>query len=97
MWGDCAPPQILADEFGTLDEILKESSEQLAAINEIGPVIAQSIYDYFHSSIGVTIVADLRDLGLNFGSPVTRKAPGKLAGKTIVVTGTLTKFFARRN
>jgi DNA ligase (NAD+) len=84
--------QILADEFGTLDEILKQSAEQLAAVNEIGPVIAQSVYDYFHSLIGTTIVAELRELGLNFGSPVTRKPAGKLAGKTIVVTGTLQKF-----
>src|SRR5205814_2415591 len=39
--------QVLADEFGTLDEILQQSAEQLAAILEIGPVIAQSVYDYF--------------------------------------------------
>ena len=84
--------QVLADEFGTLDEILKQSAEQLSAVNEIGPVIAQSVYDYFHSPIGETIVGELRELGLNFGSPVTRKAAGILAGKTIVVTGTLLKF-----
>ena len=84
--------QILADEFGTLDEILKQSAEQLAAVNEIGPVIAQSIYDYFHSPIGEAIVVELKELGLNFGAPVTRKAAGKLAGKTIVVTGSLQKF-----
>jgi DNA ligase (NAD+) len=84
--------QVLADEFGTLDEILKQSAEQLSAVNEIGPVIAQSVYDYFHSPIGESIVGELRDLGLNFGSPVTRKPAGVLAGKTIVVTGTLQKF-----
>jgi DNA ligase (NAD+) len=84
--------QILADEFGTLDEILNRSAEELAAVNEIGPVIAQSVYDYFHSPIGESIVVEMRELGLNFGSPVTRKAAGKLTGKTIVVTGTLQKF-----
>ena len=84
--------QILADEFGTLDEILKQSAQQLAAVNEIGPVIAQSIYDYFHSPIGTLIITELRELGINFGSPVTRQPAGKLAGKTIVVTGTLQKF-----
>ncbi len=85
--------QVLADEFGTLDEILSQSPEQLAAVLEIGPVIAQSVYDYFHSEIGESIVGELRKLGLNFGSPVTKKKPvGALAGKTIVVTGTLQKF-----
>ena len=84
--------QILADEFGTVDEILKQTAAQLAAVHEIGPVIAQSVYDYFHATIGTAIVAELRELGLNFGSPVTRKAAGRLTGKTIVVTGTLLKF-----
>src|SRR5262249_15465418 len=59
---------------------------------EIGPVIAQSVYDYFHSKIGESIVGELREMGLNFGSPVTKKAAGPLTGKTIVVTGTLQKY-----
>jgi DNA ligase (NAD+) len=84
--------QILADEFGTLDEIVNQSAEQLAAVLEIGPVIAQSVYDYFHSKIGEQIVGELREMGLNFGSPVAKKAAGVLTGKTIVVTGTLQKY-----
>jgi DNA ligase (NAD+) len=84
--------QILADEFGTLDEILKRSIDDLAAVNEVGPVIARSVYEYFHSPIGQTIVAELRDLGLDFGSPVEQKKAGVLTGKTIVVTGTLQHF-----
>jgi DNA ligase (NAD+) len=84
--------QILADQFGTIDEIIAQSAEQLAAVNEIGPVIAQSVFDYFHSPIGTTIIEDLRELGLNFGSPVEKQAAGVLTGKTIVVTGTLQKF-----
>ena len=44
-------------------------------------------------SIGERIVAELRELGLNFGTPVTRERPaGRLAGKTIVVTGSLQQF-----
>ncbi|MBS0263457.1 MAG: NAD-dependent DNA ligase LigA [Planctomycetes bacterium] len=89
---DSRTAQILADEFGTLDEILKQSSEQLSAVNEIGPVIAQSVYDYFHSPIGESIVAELRELGLNFGTPVAPRQAGVLAGKTIVVTGTLQNY-----
>src|SRR5207253_2846070 len=43
--------------------------------------------------IGQSIVGELRELGLNFGAPVTKKKPsGALAGKTIVVTGTLQRF-----
>lgn len=85
--------QILADEFGTLDEIVAQDAEKLAAVHEIGPVIAESVHAFFASEIGTKIVIELRALGLNFGSPVEKKAPsGLLAGKTIVVTGTLTQF-----
>ena len=85
--------QILADHFGTLDEILKQTPEQLAVVNEIGPVIADSVHAWFASPIGRKIVEELRELGLDFGKPVERKQPtGTLAGKTVVVTGTLTKF-----
>jgi DNA ligase (NAD+) len=85
--------QILADQFGTLDEILAQSEEQLAEVNEIGPIIAASIHRFFSSEIGRNIVSDLRALGLNFGEPVVHKErSGKLAGKTVVVTGTLAQF-----
>lgn len=85
--------QLLADEFGTLDEIVSQTAEQLSAVNEIGPVIAASVHAWFASEIGRTIVAELRELGLNFGTPVVRSPPiGALAGKTVVVTGTLTQF-----
>lgn len=85
--------QLLVDSFGELDEIMRQSVEELAAVEEIGPVIAASVHAFFSSSIGRAIVEDLRTLGLNFGAPAPRKkSEGKLAGKTIVVTGTLTKF-----
>ncbi len=84
--------QILADEFGTLDEITRQSVEQLGAVLEIGPAIAQSVHEYFNSRFGKEIVAELRERGLAFGSPVTKKAAGLLEGKTIVVTGTLQKY-----
>jgi DNA ligase (NAD+) len=85
--------QILADRFGTIDEIRGRSAEELAEVEEIGPVIAESIFRYFDSAVGRKIIDELRDLGLNFGVPVVRApATGALAGKSIVVTGTLTRF-----
>jgi len=90
--------RILADTFGTLDALREQSAEQLEQIPEIGPVIARSVADFFHSPTGAAIVADLRAAGLNFGQPIPAaiaeqsKQPGALAGKTVVVTGTLTRF-----
>jgi DNA ligase (NAD+) len=89
--------QILADRFGSLDEIAKQSAEELSAVDEIGPIIAEAIHAYFHSDYGLKIVEDLRSLGLNFGNAADAKLPseaptGKLSGKTLVVTGTLQRF-----
>jgi len=86
--------QVLAELFGELDEIMKQSEELLAEVPDIGPVIARSVHQFFSSAIGKKIVAELREAGLNFGQPVDRSArrAGPLSGKTLVVTGTLSRF-----
>jgi DNA ligase (NAD+) len=87
--------QVLAEHFGQLDEIMKQSEESLSEVPDIGPVIAKSVHSFFSSAIGKKIVEELRELGLNFGQPITdrpRAAEGPLSGKTLVVTGTLTRF-----
>ncbi len=88
--------QVLMRQFGTLDEIMQQTEEQLAEVDEIGPVIAAAVSQFFQSDVGRSIVEELRGFGLNFGEPVEAQeaAEGDLVfdGKTIVVTGTLTKF-----
>ncbi|MDX1966155.1 MAG: NAD-dependent DNA ligase LigA [Planctomycetaceae bacterium] len=88
--------QLLADRFGALDDIARQTAEQLSNVEEIGPVIAASVHHFFQSEIGSGIVADLRAAGLNFGTPVdsqsTQTSGGPLEGKTVVVTGTLQRF-----
>jgi DNA ligase (NAD+) len=87
--------QVLAEHFGLLDDIMKQSEESLAEVADIGPVIAKSVHSFFSSSIGQQIVEELRVLGLNFGQPVTdrpARVEGPLSGKTLVVTGTLQRF-----
>ena len=88
--------QLLADRFGTLDEILRQSEEQLATVDEVGDVIAKSIHGEFASDTGRQLVEELRGFGLDFGEPLPERPaeslPRMLEGLTIVVTGTLTKF-----
>jgi len=87
--------RLLAENFGTLDVIRSQSSEQLAEVPEIGPVIAESIATFFHSDAGQQIIEELREQGLNFGSPMIHRTAEEasadlpLHGKTLVVTGTL--------
>jgi DNA ligase (NAD+) len=86
--------QVLVDRFGTLDEILAQTEESLAGVDEIGPIIAASVFSFFASDVGKAIVEALREAGLNFGEPVSDAEAGKrvFEGKTLVVTGTLTQF-----
>jgi DNA ligase (NAD+) len=87
--------QVLEEHFGMLDAILAASEDELAEVNEIGSVIAHSIHTFFHAEAGRRTVEELRSFGINFGQPVTKRKPSadqKLAGKTIVVTGTLSRF-----
>jgi DNA ligase (NAD+) len=87
--------QQLAEHFGTMDALAAASVEEINAVEDVGEIIAKSIHHYFHSDIGRKIIAELRDVGLNFGKPETKKAPpagSPLAGKTLVVTGTLAHF-----
>jgi DNA ligase (NAD+) len=89
--------QILADRFGSLDVLAGQTPEQLEQVEEIGPISAQSIHDWFHGEIGRRIVEELREAGLNFGSAeeaaqrVADEAAGVLAGKTLVVTGAMVR------
>jgi DNA ligase (NAD+) len=80
---------VLAVNFGSLDALAAATAEQLSAVHEIGDVIAQSVFDFFHSDAGQHIIAELKSVGINpqMEKPATENLP--LAGKTVVVTGTL--------
>jgi len=85
----------LEQAFGTLEAIAGQSEEALAAVHEIGPVIARSVHQFFQGEYGRRLVAELTELGLNTGQPViSRQDPGAqvLDGQTIVVTGTMVRF-----
>ena len=83
----------LAQAFPSMDALLAAKEEQVASVSGIGPVRAKSIYEFFHSQAGETLVGELRELGIKLTEEVreTPKTSG-IAGKTIVVTGTLKKY-----
>ena len=85
---------VLAEHFGSMDKLAEASEEDLSEINEVGPVIAKSVYQYLDSDFGRSTIAELARQGVNMQSLLTAKkaAGGVLAGKTLVVTGTLAKY-----
>ena len=82
--------QFLAEHFGSLDAIMDATAEQLEEVNEVGPRIAASIAEFFADEHNRKLVADLRKAGLTFTGQKNEKGT-KLAGKTFVLTGTLTR------
>ena len=82
--------QFLAEHFGSLDAIMNTSAEELEEVNEVGPRIAESIVEFFGDEHNRKLVADLRKAGLTFTGQKREKRT-KLAGKTFVLTGTLTR------
>ncbi len=84
-----ATSELLAQAFGDMDQIAQASVEELAAIEGIGPIIAQSVADWFGDPINLNVIEKLRASGANFDGPETVTAPPTLAGMSIVVTGTL--------
>ena len=78
--------------FGTLDAILAADEAALATTEGVGPVIARSIRRWYDIEANRVFIEKLREAGVDFGKvEVSRLAP-VLAGKAVVVTGTLEKY-----
>ena len=84
--------QALAREFGSIDAIAKATSEELSAIDGVGDVIAESIQDWFDEDWHREIIEKWRSAGVSLEQVSTSSKPQVLAGKTIVVTGSLENF-----
>jgi DNA ligase (NAD+) len=86
-----AVAELLADEFGTIDELMVASAERLNQVNGVGPVMAKDIHDFFQQPTARQTIEDLRAAGVKLTQDAKAKPKGgsDLTGKTFVVTGTL--------
>ncbi|MGH9073061.1 MAG: NAD-dependent DNA ligase LigA [Acidimicrobiales bacterium] len=80
---------LLARAFGHLDRIMAASPEELAAVDGIGPTIADSVAQFFAAERNQEVLAKLRAAGVNLEGPVAPSLAQTLAGRSVVVTGTL--------
>lgn len=79
----------LAYATGDIDTLASMSHEQLTAIEDIGPRIADSVTEYFAEPVNRAIIERLRAAGVKLALPRdTRRRTDILAGKTIVISGT---------
>ena len=81
----------LARHFGSMDRLMDASVEQLLEVNDVGPIVAQSIQQFFAQPHHREIVEQLRAAGLHWdeGDGTADLSPKPLAGRTVVLTGTL--------
>jgi len=87
-----AASEALARRFGTLDAIMVATEDELASTDGVGPIIAASIVRWFSNPANRAIVEKMRAAGVDFGRVDVSVLPPTLAGKAVVVTGTLEGF-----
>ncbi|MEX2394943.1 MAG: NAD-dependent DNA ligase LigA [Actinomycetota bacterium] len=81
----------LADAYGSLDAIAAAPTDEIAAVEGIGPVIAASVREYFDRPQTKDLIERLRAAGVRLAEE-RKKATGPLVGKTFVITGTLERW-----
>lgn len=86
--------RVIAEHFESMKELQKASLEELAAVNEVGDIIAESVHEFINSEYGKEIIDDFGQLEIKMDVEGTIAKPvgDQLSGKSIVVTGTLTKY-----
>ena len=85
--------KVLATKFETMDNFMNATEDDLVKISDIGEIIAKSVVSYFQDNHNKAIVEELKELGINMtylGQKV--EANEEFAGKTFVLTGSLTIF-----
>ncbi|MBO0864046.1 MAG: NAD-dependent DNA ligase LigA [Mycobacterium sp.] len=82
----------LATEFGTMDAITSASTEQLAAVEGVGPTIAAAVTEWFTVDWHRAIVDKWRAAGVSMADERDTRVPRTLEGLTLVVTGSLVGF-----
>ena len=83
--------KILAQRFGSLDNLQAATLEELTAVDDIGAITAQNILDWFQSPQSQHLIARLKEAGVNMQAE-QKGEDQRFAGKTFVLTGTLDRF-----
>jgi DNA ligase (NAD+) len=80
--------RLLVQSFPAVEDLEQATQEQISEISGIGPVIAESILNFFHDEENIRLIERLRKAGLQLAQPRST-GPRPLAGKTFVFTGGL--------
>ncbi len=84
--------RVLAKRFRSIDNLARQTIEDLTQVHEIGPVVAESIHNFFHNPKNLKVLEKLRRGGVNFPVEEAEVKETPLSGKTFVLTGGLDSF-----
>jgi DNA ligase (NAD+) len=86
--------KVLARHFRSIDKLAAASLDELVAIPEIGPILAASVYEFFHDERNLELISRLRTAGvqLEMDTSSTAALDDRFVGKTFVLTGKLENY-----
>ena len=84
--------KILAKQYGNIDELSKATIENLSQVEEIGPIVANSIKEFFEQEQTKDLIKRLKEAGVNVQRIKDDNEDDRFAGKTFVLTGSLEKY-----
>jgi DNA ligase (NAD+) len=84
--------EILADEFNSIDELKNTNFERLSTIPGVGPIMAESIVEFFKNEENLKVIEKLRKAGVRMEKEKVEEKKDILTGLTFVVTGTLKNY-----
>ncbi len=87
---------VLADRFGSLENLMQADYDELAEINEVGPTIADSIVSFFKNDQNRKMIQKLKKGGMKFPTAEKKTASAPLEGQTFVLTGSLENYSRRQ-
>ena len=84
--------KILARKYKNIDNLMEANSEELAMINDIGPIVANSIREFFIQEQTIDLITKLKQEGVNTRNLEEEISDNRFEGKTFVLTGSLEKY-----
>lgn len=84
--------KVLARKYRTIDNLAKASFEDLSAINDIGPIVANSIKEFFEQEQTLDLIKKLKEARVNMNSKEEEIQDNRFEGKTFVLTGSLENY-----
>ena len=84
--------KLIAKTYGSMDKLMEASYESLCMREEIGKIIAKTVYDFFREEQTVDLINKLKKYGVNMEEEIDEGVDDRFAGQTFVLTGTLEKY-----